>query len=197
MIVDIVFAVNWPPHAPAPGQATPSSSFRSSAEIFPAAYAADALVDVCDRDFLAAEEAGRDRSGVEHDARDVEPAERHHRGGVRLVAGDEADEPVEQVAARDELDRVGDHLARDERRAHALGAHRDAVGDRDRVELHRRPPASRTPRLTSCASSRWLRLHGIVSIQVVATPISGLARSSSVNPTPSASSARRRGPGRR
>ena len=31
-------------------------------------------------------------------------------------------------------------------------------------------PASRMPRLTSCASSRWLRLHGIVSIQVVRDP---------------------------
>ena len=46
------------------------------------------------------------------------------------------------------------------------------------------PPASRIPRFTSSASSRWLRLHGIVSIHVVATPISGLARSSSVKPTP-------------
>ena len=46
------------------------------------------------------------------------------------------------------------------------------------------PPASRMPRLTSCASSRWLRLHGIVSIQVVATPMIGLARSSSVKPVP-------------
>ena len=27
------------------------------------------------------------------------------------------------------------------------------------------PPASRMPRLTCCASARWLRLHGIVSIQ--------------------------------
>ena len=45
------------------------------------------------------------------------------------------------------------------------------------------PPASRIPRLTSCASSRWFRLHGIVSIQVVATPMSGFARSSSVKPT--------------
>jgi hypothetical protein len=34
------------------------------------------------------------------------------------------------------------------------------------------------------ASSRWLKLHGIVSIQVVATPISGRARSSSVRPIP-------------
>ena len=38
-IVDIVFAVNWPPHAPAAGQATDSSSCSSSALIFPAAYA--------------------------------------------------------------------------------------------------------------------------------------------------------------
>ena len=46
------------------------------------------------------------------------------------------------------------------------------------------PPAARTPRLTSRASSRWLRLQGMVSIQVVATPISGLARSSSLKPVP-------------
>ncbi len=35
----IVFAVNCPPHAPAPGHATPSSSCTSSADIFPAACA--------------------------------------------------------------------------------------------------------------------------------------------------------------
>ena len=45
------------------------------------------------------------------------------------------------------------------------------------------PPAARIPSLTCLASTRWLRLHGIVSIQVVATPTSGLARSSSVKPT--------------
>ena len=44
------------------------------------------------------------------------------------------------------------------------------------------PPAARTPSLTRWASSRWLKLHGIVSIQVVATPIRGFARSSSVKP---------------
>ncbi len=45
------------------------------------------------------------------------------------------------------------------------------------------PPAARMPSLTCLASTRWLRLHGIVSIQVVATPTSGFARSSSVKPT--------------
>ena len=68
----------------------------------------------------------------------VQPRERHDAARNRLVAADEHDEAVEAVAARDELDRVGDHLAADERRAHALGAHRDAVGNRDGVELHRR-----------------------------------------------------------
>ena len=45
------------------------------------------------------------------------------------------------------------------------------------------PPAARIPCLTCRASARWFRLQGIVSIQVVATPTSGLARSSSVKPT--------------
>ena len=46
------------------------------------------------------------------------------------------------------------------------------------------PPASRIPRFTCWASSRWFQLHGIVSIHVVATPTSGRARSSSVKPIP-------------
>ncbi len=44
------------------------------------------------------------------------------------------------------------------------------------------PPASRMPCLTFCASARWLKLHGIVSIHVVATPMKGRAMSSSVKP---------------
>src|SRR5262245_27866490 len=46
------------------------------------------------------------------------------------------------------------------------------------------PRARRMPSLTCRASTRWLRLHGIVSIHVVATPISGRARSASVKPAP-------------
>ena len=100
---------------------------------------ADRLEDVLDRDVGAAVPARLDRAAVEHEPRQVEPRERHHARGDRLVAADDADETVEQMPARDELDRVGDHLARDERRAHADRAHRDAVGDGDRVELDRRP----------------------------------------------------------
>src|SRR3954452_9885409 len=44
------------------------------------------------------------------------------------------------------------------------------------------PPASRIPRRTWRASSRWFQLHGIVSIQVVAMPTSGRASASSSRP---------------
>ena len=74
-----------------------------------------------------------------------EPAEHHGHGGDGLVAAGDGHDAVEHVAARHELDRVGDDLAADERALHALGAHRDAVGDRDRVDLDRacRPPPAR------------------------------------------------------
>ena len=45
------------------------------------------------------------------------------------------------------------------------------------------PPARRMPSLTFAASARRWKLHGIVSIQLVATPTSGRERSSSVSPT--------------
>ena len=143
--IAIVLAVNWPPQAPAPGQATSSSSCTSSSVIVPAARAPTASNTSWIVTSLAAEAAGRDRAVVEDEAGDVEPRERHHRAGDRLVAADEADEAVEEVAVGDELDRVGDHLARDQRGAHAGRAHRDAVGDRDRVELDRRAAGRADP----------------------------------------------------
>ena len=108
------------------------------------AIRADGLVDRDDRGVPDALVRARvDRAVVEDEARHVEPAEGHRGGRDRLVTADEADDAVEQVAADDELDRVGDHLAADQRRLHPLGAHRDAVAHGDGVELHRR--AARRP----------------------------------------------------
>ena len=110
----------------------------------PRPVCADGLEDRHDRGVPATLVEPRvDRSVVENHGRDVEAAERHHRGGNGLVAADEADETVEQVAPGHELDRVGDDLAADKGGLHPLGAHRDAVRDRDGVELHRRA-ATRT-----------------------------------------------------
>ena len=44
------------------------------------------------------------------------------------------------------------------------------------------PPASRTPRATCSASSRRLKLHGIVPIHVLAMPTMGRSMSRSVKP---------------
>jgi len=44
------------------------------------------------------------------------------------------------------------------------------------------PPAARTPSFTRTASWRRLKLHGMVSVQVLAMPMIGFCRSSSVKP---------------
>ena len=130
--IDIVLAVYWPPHAPAAGQAADSTSWSSSASILSAAYAPTASKTSWIVMSRPRNVPGRDRPVVEHQAGQVEPGQRHRGGRDRLVAADQAHQPVEQVAAGDQLDRVGDHLAADQRRAHALGAHRDPVGHRTR-----------------------------------------------------------------
>jgi hypothetical protein len=69
------------------------------------------LEHVLDRHVLAAEAAGHDRAAVQHERRDIEPRERHHAARDRLVTAREGDQTVEHVTARDELDRVRNHLA--------------------------------------------------------------------------------------
>ncbi len=46
------------------------------------------------------------------------------------------------------------------------------------------PPAARMPSLTFAASARRWKLHGIVSIQVEATPMIGFERASASKPMP-------------
>src|SRR6476659_341558 len=108
----MVLAVNWPPQAPAPGLATPSSSYSSSSVIRPAACAPTASKTSWIVTSLPWKWPGA-----------IEPRQRHHGAGDRLVAPGDRDHRIEQVAARDELDRVGDHLAADQRRPHAGRAH--------------------------------------------------------------------------
>ena len=96
------------------------------------------LEDVLNGDVMAAETARCNRAVVEDEPGDVEPGERHGRAGDGLVAAHQTDQAVEQVPAGHQLDRVRDHLARDERGSHALGAHRHPVRHRDGIELHGR-----------------------------------------------------------
>ena len=134
----IVLAVNWPPHAPGPGEAALSSSLSSSSSILPAAWAPTASKTSWIVTSLPLKRPGADRAAVEHHAGDVEAGQRHHAAGDRLVAARQGDHAVEHVAPGNQLDRVGDDLAADQRGAHALGAHRDPVRHGHGVELHRR-----------------------------------------------------------
>ena len=136
--VAIVLAVNCPPHAPAPGQARSSSSHSAASVMRARRVRADRFVDVLDRHVTSLEPSRRDRTAVEDQRRQIEARQDHRGGGDRLVAADQHDQRVEEVAARDQLDRIGDHFAAHQRGAHPRGSHRDPVGDRDGVELHRR-----------------------------------------------------------
>jgi hypothetical protein len=102
----------------------------------------DGLPDVLDRHRPSAMRSCRHRTRVEDQARDVEPEHRHREPRQRLVAAADADKPVEGLAQADELDRVRDQLAADERGPHARRALGEVVGDRNRVELERRPTRS-------------------------------------------------------
>ncbi len=99
---------------------------------------ADGLEDVLNGDVVAVQVAGRDGAAVEHEPGNVEARQRHDGAGHVLIAAGDGNQAVEEIAARDELHRVGDDLAADQRGLHAFGAHGDAVGDGDGVELHRR-----------------------------------------------------------
>ena len=70
----MVFAVNWPPQAPAPGQARSSRSFSSSSVILPAACAPTAsYTSWMVRSRSPWYCAGHDRAAVEHQAGMFEP----------------------------------------------------------------------------------------------------------------------------
>jgi hypothetical protein len=97
------------------------------------------LVDVLDGHVAVVEAPGGDGAAVDDDAGNVEPEEGHRARRDGLVAADQAHDGVEHMAAADELDGVGYHLAADERGLHTLGAHCDAIGDGDGVQLHRGP----------------------------------------------------------
>ncbi len=99
---------------------------------------ANRFEDILDGQILSVEMAGRDGAAVEHERGDIEPCERHHSAGHVLVAAGDGDEAVEEIPARDQFYRVGDDFTADQRSLHAFGAHGDAVGDGDGVELHRR-----------------------------------------------------------
>ena len=133
----IVLAVYIPPQAPSPGQIARSIASTSSRVISPRSAGADRLEGVGDVHLPVADVPGQDRAGVDEHRSQVQPGGGHQHPGQALVAAGEQHGAVEAFGLHDRLHRVGDDLAADQRVVHADVAHRDAVGDRDRAELHR------------------------------------------------------------
>ena len=103
----------------------------------PALVRRDRLPHLEDRQLAPAQVPRPLRPAVEQHRRLVDARERHQRRRRGLVAADDAQQRVEVVCDAHQLDRVGDHLARDQRRAHSRRALRLVVGYRDRVERER------------------------------------------------------------
>ena len=133
-----MLAVNWPPQEPAEGQADLLERLELGVVDRADRMLADRLEHVDHGHVAVVEAPGQDGAAIHEDRRHVQPDHRHHEPGQRLVAAGEPDQRVIGMAAHGELDRIGDHLARDQRALHALVTHGNAVGHGDRRELARR-----------------------------------------------------------
>ena len=87
--------------------------------------------------------AGADRATIDHQGGAVEPPHGDQAARHILVAAGNGHQAVIPLGLHDGLDRVGDDVARRQRKAHAIGAHRDAVADADGVEPHAHHPGRR------------------------------------------------------
>ncbi len=181
--MDIVFAVNWPPQAPAPGQAPFSASYSSSSVIFPARYAPIASNTVTTSAGLPLYVPGR-----------IVPLYRIRPGmpsrpSAIAAAGMVLSQPTRQTRPSNRCPRATSSMesAMTSRLISDAFMPSVPIDTPSLTEIVLNsigvPPASRMPCFTDSASRRWFRLQGMVSIQVVATPTIGHARSSSVNPT--------------
>ena len=102
-----------------------------------ASMGADSLVNILNGHSVALELARSDRASIKNETGNIQASQRHYAPGNGLVAADQDDQRIEEVAASHQFYRIGDDLAADERRAHAFRAHGDAVGNRYGVEFER------------------------------------------------------------
>ena len=139
----IVFAVYIPPQAPAPGHAflhdrSAAASHRFARQRIrrniemPRQYRAFASVP------LAAFGNGpADRAAIDHERRPIHAAPSRSSSPACSCRSRACEMFASyHCACIDGFDRIGNQIARLQRVAHALGAHRNAVADADRVESH-------------------------------------------------------------
>ncbi len=180
--VDIVLAVNWPPQAPAPGQARLSISFSSRASILPALKAP-----------IASKTSWIVRRRPLYSPKAMEPPYsmtlgRLSRAIAITIAGIVLSHPEMPTKPSRRWPRTTSSTESaivsrltSEAFIPSVPIEMPSV---TLIELNSIgvPPAARIPSFTFSASFRWFQLQGVISIQQWATPTSGRLRSSSVKP---------------
>src|ERR1700687_2069773 len=96
---------------------------------------ANGFKNVLNRYRVTLELTGSDGPAVKNKSGDIQASQGHYAARNGLVAADENDECIEEITARDKLDRISDHFTAHQRRTHALSTHGDAVRNGDGVEL--------------------------------------------------------------
>ncbi len=79
---------------------------------------------------------GADRSAVNHDGRAIQPPHGDHAARHVLIAARNGNVGVIPLRRHQGLNRIGNQIARLQRKAHAIGAHGNAVAHADGVEAH-------------------------------------------------------------
>ena len=178
----IVLAVNWPPHAPAPGHADASTAASSASSMVPAACAPTAsntswrvMSWPCNRPaamvplYITSPGMSRRHSAI-------------------AAAGMVLSQPTMRTRPSNEWPRATSSMesaitSRDTSDARIPSVPIDTPSLTAMVlNSMGSAPASRIPALTCSARARWLKLQGMVSIHAWPTPMIGLARSSAVKP---------------
>src|SRR6202022_878460 len=180
--VDIVFAVNWPPQAPAPGQALSSTSRSSAASILPAATAPTAS-----KTSIKVMSRPRWRPAGRVPLYSASPGMLMRTRAI-TAAGIVLSQPTINTRPSKRCPRVTSSIESAITSRLTSEAFMPSVPIETPSETAMVlnsigvPPAARMPAFTFSARRRWLKLHGMVSIQLCPTPISGFPRSSRVKP---------------
>ena len=181
-VVAMVLAVNWPPQAPAPGQARSSSARRSLSLMVPAAWAPTASNTsrmVTSRPWKRPGKMGPPYS--------TRPG-RSRRARAMTAAGMVLSQPTSITDASNRWPMTASSIesamtSRDTSDACIPSVPMVTPSDTEMVlNSMGVPPASRMPSLTAWARLRRCRLHGMTSVQVDTTATSGRSRSASLRP---------------
>src|SRR5436305_5565880 len=180
---DMVFAVYIPPHEPARGRARFSSSVSSSSVILPALHLPTASKTLTLSTSCPRQVPGRmlppytNKAGISRRASAIK------QPGIFLSHPPMATTPSKRCALLTNSieSAITSRLGREN---FMPSVPMDMPSLTVMVpKIWGTPPPTRTPSLTFSAKRLICELHGVISLHVLATPISGLLKSSSVKPT--------------